>query len=178
MRGDVGNADRGVEKARQKQSSISPTKSIPPVKRVVCSGAISPATNPRLKARAFTLFKPYCFCHLVMLLKRLVFVPILSDFSCHPERKSRDLSASVEMTKTCHSERSRGILKMRTECATTTLAKPKHHLCKAQTSLRKRASLAPCANFTQRQSRCCSTLHSSHSTLKAFTMYNICCTPA
>lgn len=39
-------------------------KSIPPVKRVVCSGAISPVTNPRLKARAFTLFKPYCFCHL------------------------------------------------------------------------------------------------------------------
>ena len=31
------------------------------VKRVVCSGAISPVTNPRLKARAFTLFKPYCF---------------------------------------------------------------------------------------------------------------------
>ena len=61
---------------------------------MVCSGAISPATNPRLKARAFTLFGPYCFCRLGVPLKRLVFVPILSDFSCHPERKSRDLSVA------------------------------------------------------------------------------------
>ena len=29
---------------------------------MVCTGAISPVTCPRLKARAFTSFKPYCIC--------------------------------------------------------------------------------------------------------------------
>ena len=52
-RSDTGSADKSKSRIRQNHK--------PPVKRVVCRRAISPYHyDQRLKALAFTLFKPLC----------------------------------------------------------------------------------------------------------------------